>query len=127
MLTDLGDTEDGIGSLAATMSVNSYMIGYQLRKILVWGNDNDALETAQLGSMGNGADDVVGLEPLGGELRYAECVDDAANPGEVREDLLGHRVAVGLVLGVNLVAESRRRQVESNGHMGWLLRTYEVE
>ena len=77
--------------------------------------------------MGDGTNDVVSLETLGGELRYAESIDDAAYPREVGENLLGHRVAVGLVLGVNLVAESRRRQVESNGHMGGLLRTYEVE
>ncbi len=116
-LAYIGWTQDGVGCFAASVAVHCDARGYELGEVFVGGHHEHLVEACEFGGMGEGAYDVVGLESLTGELRDAEGVDDAAYPREVGLNVLGHGVAVGLVLGVYLVTECGRREVEGDAYM----------
>ena len=77
----------------------------QLREVLIGRHHQHLVEAGLLGGVAEGADDVVGLVALAGEHGNTERLNHAAHPGQAELYLLGHSIAVGLILGIHLVAE----------------------
>ena len=92
----------------------------QLPVILV-GRDHIDIEALSLGAFGHGSDDIIGLEPRYHEGGDVEGVAEFGKRLQRVDDQLGRGRAVGLVFGVQLVAESAARGVEGHGYMGGLL------
>ena len=67
---------------------------------------------------GEGGDDIVGLVPLDFLAGDVESLGGAAGQRDLRAQILGHRLAVGLVLGEKLVSEGVAALVEDHRHMG---------
>ncbi len=89
----------------------------ELHQVLVGGHDGDA-PTRVAGLAGEGGDDVVGLEAFLFEAGEVEGARRFAGQRDLRAQILGHRLAVGLVEVVHLVAEGVRALVEDDGGMG---------
>ena len=87
----------------------------QLRHVLV-GREDDHRQPRLAAAPGQGADDVVGLDPRHAQQRQAERGDDPAQRVDLRAQLRVHRRPVGLVLRVQLVAEVLPRRVQHHRH-----------
>jgi hypothetical protein len=93
---------------------------HQLGEVLVAGGDGHV--DPGLGRPdGQGADHVVGLHPLHAQDVDAQRMHDPAHRLDLRAQLLRHRRAVGLVLGIQLVAEGPAGRVHHEGHVVRLL------
>ena len=86
----------------------------ELKEILVAGDDRD-VEAGRGRLLGQRADHVVGLVALGGEDRHAERFAGGVHHRNLLGELVGHRRAVGLVVGDEIVAERAARQIERRG------------
>ena len=122
----LVDTHNGVGAATAAIAVHVYVAGHKLGEVFVGRNHHHLVEASLLGIVAQSANHIVGLEALTGELWYAEGLDYTLDPGQVALYLLGHGVAVGLVVGIHLVAECRLGQVESHPDVGRPLRAQQV-
>ncbi len=87
----------------------------ELREILVARRDDRRRAGRRCGP-GQCADDVVGLDAFDAQQRNAHRFDRFEQRRHLRAQLVGHRWPVGLVLGVQLVAEGLARRVEDDGH-----------
>ena len=93
----------------------------ELKEVLVAGDDGD-VEPRLDRPRGEGADDVVGLEAPAGDDGHAEGRARLVYPGDLLDEVGGHRTPVGLVVGRELVAEGRPLQIESGrDELGGLL------
>ena len=90
---------------------------HQLHQVLVAGDDGDA--PARLARLaGIGGDDVVGLEVLHLDAGDVEGARRLAGQRDLRAQILGHLLAVGLVGVVKVVAEGVAALVEDHRDMG---------
>ena len=106
-----------VGLAGTAEAVHLDARGDELGEIFVGGDHNHLVETGILGGMRERADDIVGLEALAGEDGYAESLDHLSHPRERELDVLGHRVAVGLIFGIELMAEGGLLEVEGDADM----------
>ncbi len=83
----------------------------ELHQVLVGGDDHH-LAPGVAGGAGVGGDDVVGLVAVQLDRRHAEGAGGLAHQAELRDQILGRRRAVGLVLRVEVGAERLLRGVE---------------
>ena len=65
-----------------------------------------------------GGDDVVGLKALDLFASDIERFGCGACKGHLRAQIFGHRVAVGFVLVIHIIAKRMTALVENDGHMG---------
>ena len=86
---------------------------HELHHVLV-GRDDDHLEAGLAGDARIGGDDVVGLEALDLDARDVEGAGGLADKRELRDQVLGRRRPVGLVIGVDVVAEAGPALVEDD-------------
>ena len=91
-------------------------IRHQLHQILVRRQDRD-LGAQGLGFAGVGGDQVVGLVPLHLQARHVEGARRLADEGELGHQIFGRVWPVGLVIGIDVVAESPPRGVENDGEV----------
>ena len=89
----------------------------QLHQVLVGGDDHH-LAAGVADVAGVGGDDVVGLVARQLQARHAERLCRLAHQRELRDQILGRRRAMGLVVGVKLVAEGDLRLVEHHRQVG---------
>ncbi len=116
-----GEIDDVVFAAAAPGFPHRAGLGDQLSEILV-GGDHEGFEvTPGVGLPGEGADDVVGLVAVQFEDRDVERFTEALEVGEGGGQFLRHVLAVGLVLGKELVAGSGRGGVEGHREVGGLL------
>ena len=96
-------------------------VAHQLHQVLV-GRD-DRHPPARLARLaGKGGDDVVGLEPFGLDAGDVEGARRLARQGELRAQVFGQLGAVGLVGGVDVVAEGLGRNGRRSPRHGWACR-----
>ena len=91
-----------------------------LEEVLV-GGDDDGPQVLRLRLAGQGGQDVVGLVSFefgGGD---AHGVEDLLEDRDLDDQVLGHRLAVGLVVLVGLVADGRPLDVEDDAEVVGLL------
>src|SRR6185437_15287612 len=69
-----------------------------------------------------GGDEIVRLEAILLEAGNIECLHRIADEGELRNKLFRQRRPVGLVLGVDLVAEGLLAGVKNHREVGWTAR-----
>ena len=86
----------------------------ELEEVLVSGDDRD-LEPRGRRLLGQRADHIVRLVPLGCEDRHAERFACVVNERDLLRQILGHRPAVRFVVGGEVVAERAAGQVEGGG------------
>ena len=89
----------------------------QLHQILVRADDGH-LPAGELGGGAIAGDDVVGLEPGLLDARDRKGASGGSDERELRDQILGRRRPVGLVLVVHLIAEGRCRGIENDRHVG---------
>ena len=89
---------------------------HQLREVLVAGGDDD-VEARFRAGFGQGADHVVGLDAGHAQQRDAQRLDDLDHGLALRTQFVGHRWPVGLVLGIEFVAEGRAGGVQHEGQV----------
>src|SRR5699024_622514 len=70
---------------------------------------------------GQGAQDVVGLPPFGGDQFVSQVGQKLPQQGHLGSEFIRHAVPVGFVAIVHFVAERRSRQVKGNGDLVWLI------
>ena len=92
-------------------------VANQLHQVLIRRYDCDT-STGIAGLMGEGRDNVVGLEPFHLFASDIECLGRHAGQWNLRAQILWHRFAVRFVLVVHIVAERMAALVENHGHMG---------
>ncbi len=102
------------------------VVGDQLQGVSISGTDQD-VQAGGRGLGGDGGDDVVGLEPGGGEGRDAQRVEHLPDQGHLAAEVLGRLAAAGLVALVGLAAERLPRHVEGDGHVRRFLVTHQVD
>ena len=88
----------------------------QLHQVLVRGDDRNRPAVCG-GLFGVGGDDVVGLIAFELDHRHPESVGGVPDQRELRDQIFRRLVAVGLVLGVHVVAEAVRAFVEHHDHL----------
>ena len=86
-------------------------VAHQLKEILVAGDD-DHFEAGRRRLHGQRPDDVVGFVALRCEDRHAERFAGGVDHRDLLGELVGHRRAVRLVVGDQVVAERAPRQIE---------------
>ena len=106
--------------------VNLHIFGDELSEILV-GSGHKHLETMLFGLVCEGAYHIVGLVALAGGDGDVESRYYLADIRQGKLYVFGHGVAVGLVFGKTLVAESGGGQVESHRDMRRFLTLYQLE
>ncbi len=89
----------------------------KLHQILVGTDDRDP-PARIAGLTGEGSDDVVGLVMLKLDTGDVEGAGGVAGQRELRHQLFRQGRAIGLVVGIDLVAEGLGRVVEDHRHMG---------
>jgi hypothetical protein len=94
--------------------VDADAVADELEEILVAGDDRHP-EPRRGRLHRQRADHIVSLESLGGEDRHPHRLAGLVHPGNLLPQIVGHRGAVGLVVGGELGAERRGRQVERRG------------
>ena len=93
---------------------NTDAVAYELKEILVAGDDSD-VEAGGLGLSCNSADHVVRFDPLVRQDRDAECFARLVDRGRLNPELVRHRRTIRLVLGVELGAKRGAAQIERGG------------
>ncbi len=89
----------------------------QLHQILVGGDDRD-IPALRLRDAGIGGNQIVGLEPLLLDAGQTEGAGGIADQRELRAQILGRLGPVGLVGGVDVVAERLAILIEDHRQMG---------
>ena len=91
----------------------------ELHQILVRRNDGDA--SARLARLtGIGGDEVVGLKSHHLDGRHRESANRIAHQGELGTQVFRWLGALGLIFGIDVVAEGLGRGIEDDGEMGRL-------
>ena len=108
---ELGDHAGRIEPLVAHGVDQRHPVVDQLRQVLVAGG-NDHLVTRRSSHARQRADGVVGLDARHHEHRPAQQLDHLVDGLDLLHQRLGHGAAVGLVVGVPLVAKGRAMGVE---------------
>jgi hypothetical protein len=111
LLADPGRVEDGAGHGVD----QRHPVADQLRQVLVAGGDHDGLAAA-LGLRRQRRDHVVRLHPGDAQQRQSERPHQCMQRLHLHRQFLRHRRPVGLVLGIEVVAEGPPRGVEDHGH-----------
>ena len=83
----------------------------QLSKVLVAGDDQHLRAHCQC-LLGQGSDDIVGLDPRHLQDRQAHGVDELENHRKLRAQIRRHRLPVRLVLGEEIVAKGFSGRIE---------------
>ena len=86
----------------------------ELEEVLVARDDRD-LEAGRRRLLRQRADHVVGFVAFGGEDRHAERLARRVHHRDLHRELVGHRRAVGFVVGDQVVAEGAAGQIERRG------------
>ena len=68
--------------------------------------------------MGKGGDNVIGLKPFDFFASNVKRAGRLAGQGHLRAQILWHRIAVGFVLVIHIVAKRMAALVENHGNMG---------
>ena len=84
---------------------------HELKKVLVHRDDDD-VEAGRRRLRGERSNHVVGFVALGREDRHAERLARRVHHRNLLGELVGHRRAVRLVIGDEIVAEGASRQIE---------------
>ena len=113
---DLGGGHAAQGGHAPDGVEHGAPLGDGLEGVTVPRADED-LHARLLGAGGQGGQDVVGLDVLLGQGAHAHGGQEVLDEGDLADEGLGGRVAVGLVEGVVLGAEGASGQVEGHGHV----------
>ncbi len=98
----------------------------KLLEILVAGHDHD-LAARRGEARRERADDVVRLDARHLDHPRPQHLDHPPDEPDLRHELVGHRRAVGLVVGVELVAERAARRVEDEPEVGRVLVFQELQ
>ena len=114
---ELGPHAGLVEHLAAHGVHQPHLRVHQLSQILVAGGHHH-LDALAAGFARQRADDVVGLDALDGEQRPAQRADARVQRLDLADEVVGHRRAVRLVVGVPLVAEGLALGVEDAGAIG---------
>ncbi len=93
------------------------VLGDELERVPVAGDDVD-VEAGRLGGGGQGGDDVVRLEALGGEPRHVHRVEQLADQPDLAAELVRGLGPVGLVVGELDRAEGLAGEVEGDREVG---------
>ena len=93
---------------------HAHAVAHELEEVLVHRDDGD-VEPSGHRRLDQRPDHVVGLVAIGGENRDAERFAGGVHHRYLARQLVGHRGAVGLVVGHEIVAERPARQVERRG------------
>ena len=89
---------------------------HELGEILVAGGNGDV--DARLAALHRqGADHIVGLDARHAQDRKPQCLDDGAHRLDLGPQIVRHRRPVGLVVGVEIVAERAARRVDHEGRV----------
>ena len=104
---------DGVRDAAAERDHQLRVLADELEHVQVAGEDR-RVEPEALGLADERGDRVVRLEPLLLVLGDAQRADDLLHLGDLLAHVVGHAGAGGLVLGVAVVAERARREVEGD-------------
>ncbi len=115
LLLDFRDALDHEIGLGFEEVVELDALAYELHQVLVASDQHD-FATRGFGLAGQGADHIVGLETGALEDRDAVGPHHLADVIELRDEVLGHALAGGLVLFELLMAKSRSRRVEGHSH-----------
>ena len=92
-----------------------HMLGDELRHVLVTGGDDrPASHTSRLGRQR--ADDVVGLDVGNAQQRHTHGFDDLEDRRNLHPKIVRHTRPVGLVFGIEVVAEGLAADVEDHRH-----------
>jgi hypothetical protein len=113
---ELGEHPQRVEALVAHGVDQRHLRRDELRQVLVAGGDQHRM-AAGLAESGQGADDVVGLDARHRQHRPAQQAHHLVDERDLRAQLLGHRRALRLVLGVPGVAEGRAGGVEHAGRV----------
>ena len=113
---ELGDDARFVERLVRHRVLERDVRGDELHEVLVAGG-NHALHAVALGGAGERADDVIGLDAALHQERPAVRADDVVQRRDLRPHRIGHRRAVGLVLGIPVVAKGLARRVEDHGEV----------
>ncbi len=116
--------DDGVGEAPAGGQHPGALID-QLEQVHVAGDD-ERIDVLVLGLPGEGPEEVVGLVPFLLEDGDVQGLHDRPDAVHLRAELVRHLGAVGLVLGVDLVAEGAPL-VEGHGDVGGLLVAQDVQ
>ena len=103
----------------AARAVEQGPLRHELGEVLV-GGDHVGRHARRLGPAHEGADHVVGLPAVDAHHGDVEPLEDAEDVGHGRAQVLGHALALGLVLGELLVPVGRLAGVEDGGQVGRL-------
>ena len=101
-------------------------VGQELPGVLVGGADED-VEVALGPAPGEGRDHVVGLEARLDQDGDAERLEQPLDDGDLRAEVLGHLLALALVVGEDLGAEDRPAAVERRREIVGLAGFQEVQ
>ncbi len=112
--------EHVIGDAAAVVEHLDVGVTNQLVRVAVAGDDH-GVDPLAGGLLGEGGDDVVGLDPLDLEHRDLEGVEDLVNQRHLGREDVRRLLTAGLVVGVHVVPERRRPGVEGDGDVVGLL------
>ena len=116
LLLDLFEPLDDEVDLRLEDVVELRRLTYELHEVLVTGDEHD-LGASGLCLASQGPEDVISLEPGDLEDRDAVGAHHLAHVVELADEVLGHLLAGGLVLGELLVTEGRAGRVEGDGDL----------
>ena len=123
---DLLGSQHFVGVALAARFVHQHLVGDQLAEVLVRGHHVGGVPVL-LGMPRQGADHVVRLVPVAFQDGDVEALDDAADVGDVRGDVVRHLLPVRLVLRVFQVPLGGLGGVEDHGDVGGLLLLDQVQ
>ena len=101
------------------------LVGDKLHQILVGGDNGDA-RALGFGLAGIGRDQIIGLEAFHFEGMAGKGDGSFAHQRELRPKVFRRLVAIGLVVGVEVVAEGVAALVEDAGEVGRALVTFQL-
>ena len=112
---ELGDDPLPVQALVAHGIDQGDVLSYQLRQILVAGGD-EGCQAAGGGAGRQGADDVVGFHFWHRQQRQPQGTDHGVERLDLLPQIVRHGRAMGLVVGVEIVAEGLARGIEHHRH-----------
>ena len=103
-------------------------VGYDLRHVFVFANDNDMVEACVDSGFGGTCHHVIGFVAGFRQKRNAACFQGFAKERHLRCHFFGHGAAIGLVVWVKFVAESLcMRDIAGNRKMCGLVFSQNAE
>ena len=112
---EFGDHPFPVQALVAHGIDQGNVLVHQLRQVLVAGGD-EGRQALGGGAGRQGADDVVGLDRRHRQQRQAQGADHGVEGLDLLPQVVRHGRAMGLVVGVEIVAKGLARGVEDHRH-----------